>query len=243
MGVDEAREPAVAGLIDQRFVVRVFFVFAALAVLAASLSVAGKWIGRSIAMAGHSDDATVREIVIGNEVFLIPANTIRDPAARVDHAAPKLVLYLAWPGLVGYSPPLRDAFNHAGGEHRIIFATIEPETMSRDMSGRFEPIYRALITVEAKQGPAGLALHAFSDRSGFVDETLAVGSHRDGSRFVARCLTGPAAAASLAPCQRDVALGGRLSLAYRFPLELLDEWRELDAALLAWVGQRRRTAE
>ena len=38
---------------------------------------------------------------------------------------------------------------------------------------------------------------------------------------------------SLAPCERDVFVGKELSLTYRFPRELLGEWRALDRAVVA----------
>ena len=51
--------------------------------------------------------------------------------------------------------------------------------------------------------------------------------------LIARCLSGASAAESLAPCQRDILIGDGLSLSYRFPKELLTNWPELDAAILA----------
>ena len=54
--------------------------------------------------------------------------------------------------------------------------------------------------------------------------------------FVARCLSGPSAAESLAPCERDIQVGDDLSLTYRFPQELLAGWPALDAAIAAKVA-------
>ncbi|MCV0396807.1 MAG: hypothetical protein K5872_20665 [Rhizobiaceae bacterium] len=242
MDVDRTDGRTVAtGLVDQRFMVRVFLVFAAMAVFAAGLNVASMWIGRSIAMAGHSDDTTGREIVIGNDVFAIPANTIRDPEARTDGVYSRIDLYLAWPSLEGYTSTLRDVFNHSAGQPRVVFLTLERQTMSRDMSGRLEPIYRALVTPRGMPGPDGIMLHEFPAGSGFSEEVLAIGRDKGGSAFVARCLTGEAGATSLAPCQRDVAIGGGLVAAYRFPMELLGEWRNLDQALLGWIASKRQT--
>ena len=55
--------------IDPAFMLRVFYAFAILALLSVAISLAGKWFGRSIAMAGHTDDTTVHEIVLGNDVL------------------------------------------------------------------------------------------------------------------------------------------------------------------------------
>ena len=115
--------------------------------------------------------------------------------------------------------------------------------MSRDMSGRFEPIYSTIIAKPGVPGPAGVVIYEFAKQSGYDDETLVVGERPGKEPFVARCLRGAGAADSLAPCQRDVAFGDGLSLSYRFPEELLPQWREMDAALLARMSSMLRTAK
>lgn len=222
-----------AGLIPVRsgFMLRVFFAFAALALLSVAISLAGKWAGRSIAMAGHTDDTTVHEIVIGNNVLAAPANTIRFEAARRSGVAARLDLYLRWPEMDGYSHAARDDFNHAGGGRNILFLSFDEPMMSRDMSGRLEPIYRALVKGPGRAGPGGLTVYPFSDVSGYVDEMLIVGGEDTDSPFVARCLAGNAARESLAPCERDIHIGDGLNLTYRMPAELAGSWREVDAAV------------
>lgn len=114
--------------------------------------------------------------------------------------------------------------------------------MSRDMSGRFEPIYKAIVEPAGAPGPAGLTVYRFPDRSGYVEEQLVTAARGDGTHFVARCLTGAAAAQSLAPCERDVHAGDGLSVTFRFPAELLADWQALDAAVIRKVGEFLRTA-
>ena len=83
---------------------------------------------------------------------------------------------------------------NADGSREIIFVTFHQRLMSRDMSGRFEPIYAAL-TEPGTPGPAGLDMRPFKPTAGYLDEVLAVGPQDGaGTRFVARCLTGPLAA-------------------------------------------------
>jgi hypothetical protein len=129
----------------------------------------------------------------------------------------------------GYSNAARDAFNHADGDKSILFVSFEPRMMSRDMSGRYEPIYRALIDEEGRPGPAGLSVHRFSEKSGYVDEVLVVADAGAPQPFVMRCLAGAAARESLAPCERDIHVGEGLNLVYRMPSGLAGEWREIDA--------------
>lgn len=224
------REPVRAS-----FMLRVFVVFACLALLSVAISVAGKWAGRSIALAGHTDSRAVHEVVIGNDVLALPANAIRFEASRRDGVAARIDLYLRWPDLEGYREDVRDDFNHAGGSRSILFLTIDERIMSRDMSGRLGPIYDRVIVQPGRRGPAGLTVHEFLPGTGYVDEVLVVGQQEGVRPFVARCLSGAAAADSLAPCERDVHVGRGLSLTYRFPAGLAEHWRELDAAVRARV--------
>ncbi len=229
--------------IDSAFMMRIFYGLAALALLSLAISVGGKWLGKSIAMAGHTDDVTVHEIVIGNDVIAAPANTIRFERARRDGVTERLDLYLHWPDMRGYSADARDDFNHAGGARRVLFLTFEQRMMSRDMSGRFEPIYKSLVEPTGTAAQGGVTLYEFKPNSGYLNEVLAVAPSSGATPFVARCLTGQSAEESLAPCERDIHVGGNLSLTYRFPRELLQGWRSLDAAVLATARSLIRTSQ
>ncbi|MEP9388230.1 hypothetical protein [Mesorhizobium sp. KR9-304] len=212
---------------------KVFYGFAVLALLSLGISLGGKWFGRSIALAGHTDDATLREIVIGNNVISAPANTIRFDRQRRNGIASRLDLYLRWPRLDGYSDAARDDFNHANGARTIIFLSFEERIMSRDMSGRLDPIYASMLVRPGVEGPGGTTLYRFNEKSGYLNEVLAVAAEPAGTAFVARCLAGESADESLAPCERDIHVGDDLSLSYRFPRELLGDWARLDAAVRA----------
>ncbi|TPK89895.1 MULTISPECIES: hypothetical protein [unclassified Mesorhizobium] len=222
-------------VVDSTLMKRVFYIFAALALLSIAISVGGKWLGRSIAMAGYTDDMTVRQIVMGNNLISVPANFIRFDQARRDGIASRLDLYLRYPEMDGYSTAARGDFNHAT-TRKIIFLSFEPRMMSRDMSGRFAPIYSALIEKPGTPGPGGTTVYAFTEKSGYLNEVLAVAGRPGKDPFVARCLSGPSAEESLAPCERDIQVGDDLSLTYRFPRELLANWPALDAAIAAKVA-------
>lgn len=227
--------------VDSSLMLKVFCAFAVLALLSAAISAGGKWFGRSIAMAGHTDDGTMREIVIGNDVIVVPANAIRFERERRDGIASRLDLYFRWPDMSGYSTASRGDFNHAGGAKRIIFLSFEERMMSRDMSGRFAPIYSSMIVKPGTQAANGIVLYGFNAKSGYLNEVLAVAERPEGEPFVARCLSGPSAEESLAPCERDIHVGANLSLSYRFPREMLADWRSLEDALLTKTAQILKT--
>jgi len=219
------------------FVQRLFHVFLGLALISGAISLAGHWLGGRLALGGHSAATTIHEIVLGNDVLAVSENMIRFEDARRSGVATRLDLYLRWPALDGYSEATRDDFNHVDGAREIIFVTFHKRLMSRDMSGRYEPIYAAL-TEPGTQALGGLEMRPFKATAGYLDEVLAVGPKAaTGARFVARCLTGPLAAESLAPCERDVHLGEGLSVNYRFPEHLLQDWRLLDSALKAKIDE------
>ena len=192
-------------------------------------------------MAGYTDDHTNREIVIGNNVIDVPANFIRFERARRDGVASRLDLYMRYPEMDGYSASARDDFNGVGGKKNIIFLSFEEQIMSRDMSGRFAPIYSRLIAQPAAPGPGGTTLYSFKPKTGYLNEVLAVAQRAGKDPFVARCLSGPSAGESLAPCERDVLVGDGLSLTYRFPMELLGQWQALDAAIMAEAAHVLKT--
>ncbi|MDN5928965.1 MAG: hypothetical protein L0I29_18015 [Hyphomicrobiales bacterium] len=238
--VESARYTNVTG-IDHAFLSRTFYIFIALAIVSALIAATGRWLGPAISKGGYSDDPSLREIVVGNNVLSVPANAIRFAEARHDGVAAKLDLYLRWPDLTGYSDAARDDFNGTGGRKDILFLSFEPPTMSHDMSSRWRPVYRALIVEPGKPGGNGVTLYDFKPDTGYLNEVLAVGRRADGEPFVARCLTGTTGQESLAPCQRDAFVGNGLSLNYRFPRGLLADWQKLDAAVMAKAGSFIRT--
>lgn len=218
-------------VVDSTLMKRVFYAFVTLALLSIAISLGGKWFGHSIAMAGYTDDPTIHQVVIGRNVIAVPANAIRFAQARRDGIASRLDLYLRYPQMDGYSEPARDDFNHTGAAKNIIFLSFEQQMMSRDMSGRFAPIYSALVVQPGIQGPGGTTVYSFNEQSGYLNEVLVVGTRPGKLPFVARCLSGPSAGDSLAPCERDIQVGDELSLTYRFPKEFLGDWQTLDASI------------
>lgn len=221
---------------DSRLAMNTLYGLALLALVSVVISIAGKWFGHRIALGGHTQNRATHEIVIGNNVITVPANMIRFERARRDGVAARLDLYLRYPQMDGYSESARDDFNRTGTGKNIIFLAFEEQMMSRDMSGRFAPIYRALITQPGRPGPGGTTVFDFAESSGYLNETLVVAEQAAGAPFVARCLEESVAEQALAPCERDILVGERLSLTYRFPRQMLADWRALDAAIAKVAG-------
>ncbi|CAN7446580.1 hypothetical protein LJR231_002961 [Phyllobacterium sp. LjRoot231] len=208
---------------------RVFYSIATLALLSLCLTIAGHYLGHTISLGGHTEDATPQEIVVGNNVLELPANMIRFDKQRRNGVAERVDLYLHWPDMLGYQSAFLSDFNGSGPEKRLLFLTFEPRAMSEDMSGRYGPIYSTLTEGPGSNGPAGLTIQKFRADSGFVNEELMVSPEQAGHvPFVARCLDEETSKANLASCQRDIFLGEDLQLTYRFPREILEDWQKLD---------------
>jgi hypothetical protein len=216
--------------IGLKFARRLLYVFTALAAISLLIILAERFLGGRIALGGHTDSAAMHEIIIDNDVLLAPSNMIRLPEQRRSGVAARLDLYLSWPSLSGYSEAERDAFNGLSAEPQLIFLSFEERAMTRDMSGRFEPIYKFLIEGDGEKGPGGLVRYALPAKAGYVNEALYVGERAAETPFVARC-SEHEAENLVAACERDMHAGGNLSATLRFPMEMLGQWRELDAAV------------
>ena len=222
--------------VESRFFHRVFWAFAALAVLSLLISLGGQKLGTRLSMGGHTDDRTLHEVVIGNDVLSASANQIRYPEQRRGGIANRLDLYALWPDMEGFTEATRAAFNNTAPGKKLLFLSFEPRTLSRDMSGRLDPIYRKMISGDGQALSNGLFRYKLPESAGFIDEYLLVGAVSAGKMFVARCLGDENAGSILASCDRDIHVGDDLVMMTRFPSSLLADWKLLDASLDKFAG-------
>lgn len=227
--------------VESRFFHRVFYIFAGLALISLLISFIGGAIGSRLSMGGHTDDDSAHEVVIGNDVLAVSANYIRYPEQRRNGVAGRLDLYALWPGLQGFSEENRLAFNNADLSKPLIFLSFEPRSLSKDMSGRLEPIYSQLFDGSGERLANGLTRYKLRKEAGFIDESILIGDRSDGTRFVVRCLMPDSLQDSIASCNRDVHVGEDLAMMARFPAPLLDQWQTLDLALLGFAAQTVKT--
>lgn len=223
---------------ENRLYTRLLQIVVLLVVLAVLINLAGRYFGSVIAMGGHTNSTTPYEIVIGNNVLSIPANMIRFRKQRQDGAAARVDLYAKWPTLSGYTEKDSDIFNLLTPERQLIFVSIEEKSMSRDMSGRYLPIYAQLIEKQGEPIAEGLSLHRFASGNAYGNERLAISAVDAGAPdFVARCLEATDEKDTPNICERDIQFGNGLQLLYRFPQAMLGQWKELDAAMKLMAGR------
>jgi hypothetical protein len=224
-------------LISSGLVYRLTTGVAVLAALTVAISIGGHWLGEKISLAGHTTDTRPISVTIGEDTMRLAANTIRFPSERVDGTADRADLYLTWPQMQGYSEADRLRFDDISQSSALIFLQVSQSTMSRDMSGRLEPIYSQLMDGAAYAGPFGLAAHRLRADAGYNGEVLLTAPRPGEPDYVVRCLlpSSPALATS-GDCQRDVKVGKDLSVLYRFSSNQLVDWRAMDVAVRNFIG-------
>ena len=235
MTVNDQSEPR--PLVSPGFVWKTMLIIFAFTILTAALSVTGRWMGKRIAMGGHSISTEAKTVIIANERMLIPTNTIRFENQRAGGPMDRLDLYLLWPGLHGYSTEHRRQFNDTEHGQNVLFATIKPRSMALDMTGRLQPVYSRLVLPNPAEQTSGLIAYSFGDDTRYVGEQLLVGSRRNHPTFVARCLEQSALPAPSRNCMRDIDIGSNLSIEYRFSEALLPHWQQLDEAIQAYAAK------
>lgn len=213
----------------------------------AAASFAISWFGRSygerLSLAGHSESTEILDITVGRDRLALPANTLRFEEQRHSGSAERVDLYLLWPEMTGYSAQQRRRFDDVNFMNSLVFLQVSQSTMSRDMSGRVEPIYRHLLEAASAPGPAGLTRYSFKSGTGYDGESLLTGTLPDGTDYAVRCLI-PAIPedASGSDCQRDIHVGEDLTILYRFPSTLLGDWRAIDRSIRDYVSSRATAA-
>lgn len=232
--MSEATSLQSRALSGSAFLWKLFFAAACLATLSLTISIFGRHLGYSLAMGSFSESTKIHRIQVAGNMLLVPENTIRIATERKDDALERLDLYLKWPEMSGYTQSLRDSFTDISNNPSLIYLSIQEQIMSRDMSGRFDPIYRTLIEEPGAPGPAGLTVYNFKNGTGYSGEALFKGDANGDGIFVARCLEDTD---MLAACERDILMGDGLSLTYRFPRRLLGQWRAIDLAVANYSRQ------
>jgi len=232
-----------APLISTRFLIVVTLFVLILAAASVAISWFGRAYGERLSLAGHTEDSEILDITIGRDRLSLTANTIRFEPQRQAGSAERVDLYLLWPELTGYSVAQRRRFDDLSLSHSLIFLQMSQSTMSRDMSGRVEPIYRHLLEPGSTAGPAGLTIHHFRSAPGYEGESLLTGTLPGGKAYAIRCLLPniPESTGS-SDCQRDIHVGEDLTVLYRFSSRLLQDWQAIDIAVRDYVEDRSRAA-
>jgi hypothetical protein len=226
-------------LLSNALLYKVTAAVALVAALTLAITLGGRWIGQRISLAGHTTSTKIFNVTIGEDSLHLSANTIRFPSERADGNAERVDLYLTFPQMQGYGEENRLSFDDISRSSSLVFVQLTQSTMSRDMSGRLEPIYSHLIEGAPFAGPHGLTGHHLRADAGYGSEVLLTAPRPGKPDYVVRCLlpASPTKATS-GDCQRDVKVGNDLSLLYRFSSALLGDWDHIDNSVQQFVVTR-----
>lgn len=226
-------------LISDRFLLRLTLITALLVLITLAISIGGRWLGQHMALGGHSESGAMLAVTIGEDTLQIPENTVRFAEQRHSGPAERIDLYLTWPGLMGYGHERRGSFDNIDNPDLLLFLQISQSTMSKDMSGRLEPIYTQLFDGPPASFGNGLTLHHLRNTSGYGSEVLLTAERPGQPPFAVRCLLPSAGErATSGDCQRDIHVGRDLTVLYRFSSSLLKDWNHIDAAVQSFVSAR-----
>lgn len=232
-------EPEISPLLSPRLVYKITAVVVLLVALTTIVSFSGHRLGEKLALAGHTSSQEIYDIFIGQDHLRLPANTIRFESQRGTSIAERIDLYLTWPALEGYGENNRNLFDDVSRPENLIFLQLSQSTMSQDMSGRLEPIYRHILGEEAQPGPAGLVRYDAKSNTSYAGEVFFTADRAGRPPYVLRCtLPKHADASTSADCQRDVHMGKDLTVLYRFSSKLLPQWRIIDDSVETFVRSR-----
>ncbi|CCM75732.1 hypothetical protein [Rhizobium mesoamericanum] len=233
------REIEESPLLSTRFIIRLTIAVGCLAALTMIISFGGRWFGARISLAGNTASTTPITLTIGRDTLTLPENTLRFPSQRKNGPSERADLYLTWPEMQGYSKAHRERFDDITQSSGLIFLQIAQSTMSRDMSGRLEPIYSHLIEGDGVPFANGMTLHHLRADAGYADEVLLTAPRAGAPVYVVRCaLPIMPQMATSGDCQRDIRVGRDLTVLYRFSSTHLPDWDHIDAAIRHFVETR-----
>ncbi|MBI1331058.1 MAG: hypothetical protein GC166_14270 [Alphaproteobacteria bacterium] len=175
--------------------------------------------------------------------MIVPANYIRFASVRNGGKFKDVSLYATFPDFRGYTGWEAQTFSGNAADSPVIFYLIREENVNLSEEERFKRIYLSYVTdPSGTAGPFGLRQYTFRDDSGYRGEDLFVGTS-SGQPVVMRCVRFSENVPSPS-CLRDVRLGKRVALSYRFKRALLGRWQEIaDGSTKLIQGFKSRAKE
>ncbi len=174
---------------------------------------------------GFTDSTENLQLIIGNDALNIPANHIRYAHQRKGTTPKQVDLVLLWPSGAGFTNELSTRFQDTSETANVIYITLIKRNVRLDMNGRLEPVYSKLFTGTPSKGSNGLYFQPLQKGVGYDGEQLVI-SNVNNNLWVARCQL--KSSPTRPTCMRDIFIGNSLSLQYRFPLHLLEQWQAVE---------------
>ncbi len=206
----------------------------AMALMAMVIFSAASFYSNFITKGISSTSENIRQIVIGDDVISIPENMIRFHSQRQSHNLNRLDLFVDWPSMKGYQAETAGIFDSMEAGSPILFVSLEPRDMTKDMSGRIDSIYEKFFSGPPIDAGNGLVRQPFAADSAYFSEDLFYEANSP-YPYAARCVRDNKQIADPF-CIRDIHIGRDLMLTYRFHIKYLPDWLSMDRAVRETFG-------
>jgi|TARA_Y100001933_G_scaffold58660_1_gene58682 hypothetical protein len=175
------------------------------------------------------------EVIVGNTRFMVPEHYTRYPNQRTGGRQPMLDMHALLPDLAPWSPERQAEFDDNSVRANVVYFSLKEAATPLNSARRLKTIYsKYLAEGEPQAGPDGLQLFAFNDESGYAGQDLFVGKDAEDRMTLIICDRRSALVES-PNCMRSLLIGPNLELGYRYKRSHLDDWREIDKAILSLV--------
>jgi hypothetical protein len=186
-----------------------------------------------------SADTSRARISIDGAEFSIPANFTMHRRSRRSGEQETVPMHALLPDLQPWSPDKASAFTSNRADARVIRFTLAVDRDRLQYEEKFERGIRPDADDPAGEpGPFGLTQYRFSPGKGYERTEWFTANLPDGKLLVMRC--DPSANTDFgSTCMRVTRLSDGVGLTYRFKRSQLEQWREMDAKVMALIASFR----
>lgn len=177
------------------------------------------------------------DAIVADRRFLIPEHYTRYPNQRGDGRRTNIDMHALLPDMTPYDTDLQERFIDNSADSDVIYFALTETATPLGAARRLKEIYsKYLASPEPEQDTDGLQRFMFRDDSGYANQDLLVGTD-DNDRMVLLVCDRRSPLVDSPNCTRSLLLGPRLDLTYRYKRNRLDDWREIDRAVMKLVGE------
>jgi hypothetical protein len=165
----------------------------------------------------------------------IPANYLQFESARQGGAKKDIALFALLPDFAGWSNWEGATFSDNTADSPVIYMLVRDENLNLSEADRLARIYLVYVTdPKGAPGPFGLTQYTFREDSGYRNEDLFVGQTAAGPVLL-RCVRFSPQVPSPS-CLRDMPLGRKVAMSYRFKRAHLARWQEIGDGVASLIA-------
>ncbi|MCV6546249.1 MAG: hypothetical protein OIF56_03025 [Cohaesibacter sp.] len=207
----------------------IFFILVFGLIAISILFIASRLFRHSEGLLGHNTYTSNTDPIIINlvgESLVMPQNMIRQDSQRTSEPQNSLDLFFHWPSLQGYNLDNQLAFTDISDMSKLVFVRLSSPQKHISSSERLYSVYSQHFIGSPKQGAAGLIGFKMDETSSYAGEIVYF-KPDENPPYVVRCFQPQEQVPTI--CLREILLKNGLQASYRFRMNMLENWREIDA--------------